>query len=367
MKIKTSSWFLLFVLLLSGLQVAQAHGYLLNSRAHYCSISKNTNCGAIQWEPQSVEGPDRYPETGAKDGTLAAGGNPGWGALNEQTEGRWAKFNLTSGNYTFEWKFTAPHASRDIRYWITKADWNPNQPLARAAFEAQPFCSVQYNNKPPVPSTNVTAKHDCVIPQRTGYHVILSVWDVADTVNSFYSVMDASFGASQSNWTQVGTIFANTDLPVGAQASTRVFYASGEQTQLATSIKILNQGEGAAAKWPHKLADAINAQNIAIRAGLLSGDQVNAVDGNNAVYASKGSAITRVEISTSLPSDGTPLYPVGLGSYGPGSKVKSRDGKVYQCLDWPQSSWCNGAAAYYEPGYGSAWQQAWRLLVNAKE
>jgi len=166
-------------------QSAFSHGYMVNSRADLCHTGKNSNCGPIQWEPQSVEGGDRYPETGPSDGTLASAGNTGFSQLNEQSRGRWSKVAMKSGAQTLQWQFTAPHSSRDIRYWITKVDWDPNAPLTRAQFEAQPFCQVQYGNAKPVASTAERANHYCNVPQRTGYHIILSVWDVADTVNSF--------------------------------------------------------------------------------------------------------------------------------------------------------------------------------------
>ncbi len=62
-----------------------------------------------------------------------------------------------------------------------------------------------------------------------------------------------------------------------------------------------------------------------------------------------------------------PVYPSGLGNYAAGSKVQGRDGRVYACKPWPYTSWCNGAAAYYEPGYGSAWSQAWDVVTVARK
>ena len=40
-----------------------AHGYVSESerRSYLCKLDDNTGCGAVQWEPQSVEGPDRKP------------------------------------------------------------------------------------------------------------------------------------------------------------------------------------------------------------------------------------------------------------------------------------------------------------------
>lgn len=294
-------------------QSAFAHGYMINSRANLCALSKNSNCGPIQWEPQSVEGSDRYPETGAADTTIASGGNATWSALNEQSLGRWTKNTLKSGVNTFQWQFTAPHATRDIRYWITKADWNPNAPLTRAQFESVPFCTVEYGGAKPVPSTSERANHQCNVPARSGYHLILSVWDVADTVNSFYSVMDVNFDSGPPPaLTQVGTIFASTDLPVGATAASRVFNKDGEVPALAASIKIASSTDGLAAKWPRLLAGAINAKNNGLSAGILNGGVVTPADGVNNVYVPNGSAITRVEIETKLP----PVDPNAENNFG---------------------------------------------------
>ena len=91
----------------------------------------------MQYEPQSVEGPDRYPETGE----IAAAGNPAWAQLSQTGAERWAKHNLASGWNTFEWTFSATHSTRDFRYWITKEVWNPEE-LSRAQFEEGPFCTV---------------------------------------------------------------------------------------------------------------------------------------------------------------------------------------------------------------------------------
>ncbi|WP_052260608.1 lytic polysaccharide monooxygenase [Photobacterium gaetbulicola] len=54
-------------------------------------------------------------------------------------------------------------------------------------------------------------------------------------------------------------------------------------------------------------------------------------------------------------------YPEGIGSYEPGETVVlGRDGNTYQCRPFPEGGWCNIDSPYhYEPGYGSAWQDAW--------
>lgn len=37
-------------------------------------------------------------------------------------------------------------------------------------------------------------------------------------------------------------------------------------------------------------------------------------------------------------------------------------GKLFQCKPFPYSGWCNNAPAYYEPGAGLAWSDAWTAL-----
>eukprot|EP00754_Rhynchopus_humris_P045810 Rhum_TRINITY_DN5296_c0_g1::Rhum_TRINITY_DN5296_c0_g1_i1::g.17019::m.17019/K03933/cpbD; chitin-binding protein len=89
------------------------HGYISSpvGRAYGCRTTANTGCGNVQYEPQSVEGPDRYPETGPADGKIAsAGGSTAWQQLNAAGASRWAKSSLASGWQTFEWTFTAAHS-----------------------------------------------------------------------------------------------------------------------------------------------------------------------------------------------------------------------------------------------------------------
>ena len=169
------------------------HGYISSpvGRAYGCRTRANTGCGGVQYEPQSVEGPDRFPGSGPADGAIAsAGASTAWQPLNAVGASRWAKSSLASGWNTFEWTFTAPHSTRDFRYWITKEGWNPEAPLSRAQFESAPFCSVNLGNA----KANTNPAHRCFVPARSGYQVILGVWDVADTAASFYNVIDVNMG-----------------------------------------------------------------------------------------------------------------------------------------------------------------------------
>lgn len=167
--------------------IASAHGYVESpeSRSLLCKEGANQNCGGIEYEPQSVEGPGNYPAEGVEDGKIAGGG--GWGPLNDQSEDRWAKVPLSSGANQFTWKLTAAHSTAKWDYYITKEGWNPNDPLKRDDFEK--FCTIDDGGARP----DFSVTHDCVVPERDGYHVILAYWEVADTANAFYQVIDVNF------------------------------------------------------------------------------------------------------------------------------------------------------------------------------
>lgn len=161
-----------------------AHGYINNSRAALAKSGENKNAGPVQYEPQSVEAPGNYPQAGPADGQIASGGGK-FSALDAQTADRWTKVPMKGGKNTFTWTLTAPHRTSEWKYYITKKGWDPNDPLERSDFEQ--IGRVEGNGQ--VPLSTVT--HTIDVPtDRQGYYVILGVWEIADTENAFYQVVD---------------------------------------------------------------------------------------------------------------------------------------------------------------------------------
>ncbi|GHE61238.1 chitin-binding protein [Streptomyces longispororuber] len=182
-----------FVLSTGG---ASSHGYtdLPASRQINCAKGVVTGCGSIQYEPQSVEGPKGFPAGGPADGKICSAGIAGFSSLDKPTKpngGAWPTTKVSAGqNYSFRWQFTARHRTTDFRYYITKPGWNESQPITRAALDTQPFLTVPYNSQQPP----ATLSHSGTIPGgRSGHHVIVAVWTVADTANAFYACSDVQF------------------------------------------------------------------------------------------------------------------------------------------------------------------------------
>ncbi|MFB7269824.1 lytic polysaccharide monooxygenase [Streptomyces sp. NPDC056244] len=171
---------------------ASSHGYTDSpiSRQKLCANGTVTNCGNIQWEPQSVEGPKGFPNGGPADGKICSGGLGQFAQLDDPRGGSWPTTKVSGGqSYNFRWQFTARHATTDFKYYITKNGWNANAPLTRAALDTQPFLTVPYNNQQPP----ATLSHSGTLPSRSGKHIILAVWTIADTGNAFYACSDVQF------------------------------------------------------------------------------------------------------------------------------------------------------------------------------
>ena len=92
-----------------------------------------------------------------------------------------------NGTLNITWNLTAQHRTSTWDYYITKPNWNPDQPLKFSDFEL----ITKIDDKATVPPK--TVNQTITLPQdRKGYNVILAVWNISDTTNAFYQVIDVN-------------------------------------------------------------------------------------------------------------------------------------------------------------------------------
>ena len=79
--------------------------------------------------------------------------------------------------------------------------------------------------------------------------------------------------------------------------------------------------------------------------------------------SSTTSYLLNVKAKAATPSGEDTSYPAWSANskYNAGDIVNNH-GKLFQCKPFPYSGWCNNAPAYYEPGAGLAWADAWTAL-----
>ena len=155
---------LIFGLMPAG--TASAHGYVSDppSRQAQCAAGV-VQCGSIQWEPQSVEGPKGLME--------CAGGNERFAELNDDDYG-W-DVTPVGTTATFEWIITAAHATAEWEYFI----------------DGQLIDS--FDEGGAQPPNNFS--HQVDLSGYSGEHTVLARWNVADTANAFYACVDVNIGA----------------------------------------------------------------------------------------------------------------------------------------------------------------------------
>ncbi|MEN2395288.1 N-acetylglucosamine-binding protein GbpA [Pseudomonas halotolerans] len=291
-----------------------AHGYLEvpPSRALLCQRGENKNCGGAQYEPQSTgetfkgfpNGAGGAPLQGPVDGKIASGGSALFSALDAQSATRWQLTEIRDRNIAFQWRYSATHPATKHEYFITRDGWNPNETLKRASFDSTPFCTVDGANQMPESG----ARHECVIPDsKTGHHVILAVWTVADTDNAFYDPADVNIlaeAALPGGWSPVGSIAPSTPLLAGDKVKARAFAATGENTEYSVEVSVDSVEEGRPEAWSFKLAEAINNAHTLVRAGIRDEQGgITPVKGTNNLYAQKESGVSRYEVQLDMRED----------------------------------------------------------------
>ncbi|MGX7174022.1 lytic polysaccharide monooxygenase [Enterococcus ratti] len=192
---------LLGVCLMMGEEQVAAHGYVESppSRGYQGALEKDMlsygiafdKYGGVINNPQSLEAKKGFPDAGPADGHIASAeggfGQIGDLVLDKQTSDRWTKQTINQGPMNFTWLYTAAHSTSKWHYYMTKPGWDPNDPLDRDDLEL--IGTIKHDGS----DADTNLSHTINIPKnRLGYHIVLAVWDVADTPNAFYNVIDVN-------------------------------------------------------------------------------------------------------------------------------------------------------------------------------
>ncbi|MEJ9209739.1 lytic polysaccharide monooxygenase, partial [Paenibacillus larvae] len=122
------------------------------------------------------------------------------------------------------------------KYYITKKDWDPNKPITRADLEL--IGQIDEGGKKP--SSTVT--HEINVPtDRNGYHVILGVWEIADTANAFYQVVDVNL--VNEGTTPPETIAPPTSLVSSGQTSHSIELRWNASSSNVAKYEIFRDGQ----------------------------------------------------------------------------------------------------------------------------
>ncbi|WP_430791888.1 lytic polysaccharide monooxygenase [Actinoplanes sp. G11-F43] len=147
---------------------AMAHGYVSSppSRQALCAAGTVTGCGAIQFEPQSVEAP--------KGSTECNGGGAAFTELNDESR-NWPAATV-GRSATFSWVLTARHRTATWEYFVDGAS------------------VAKFDDNNQIPAASVS--HTVDLSRFSGKKTVLAVWNIGDTPMAFYNCVDVNIGGT---------------------------------------------------------------------------------------------------------------------------------------------------------------------------
>lgn len=184
------------------------HGFVINppSRAYFCQTSQNVDCGAVKYEPQSIECHKNFPAQGPPDGQIASCAIDRFGHLDEYGPGRWKQVNLLDYitvsetaekqkrfSLTLDWYYTMVHVTAKYELFATKRTYNPNKmPLTRDQLKLVGTVESTVSRE------RVTFVFDNMDDFFESGGILLAVWTIGQDNNAFYQVIDYRMGLQLS-------------------------------------------------------------------------------------------------------------------------------------------------------------------------
>ncbi|MET9800017.1 lytic polysaccharide monooxygenase [Streptomyces sp. NPDC006368] len=220
------------------------------------------------------------------DGKLCSGGNPGYAGFDlPRTD--WPVTHLTSGGrLDFSYNAWAAHPGW-FHLYITKDGYDPTQPLGWDDLEAQPFLTVDHPRVTgQVGTLEGQYKWTATLPaNKTGRHVIYSVWQRSDSQETFYGCSDVVFDGGNGEVTGIGDTGGTpgpTPTPTPTPAPTGVCSAAQRTVNVwnggyQAEVTVKNTGTAPLPSWM-------------VHATLPDGQRVDSVW--NGTLGGSGTAIT---------------------------------------------------------------------------
>ncbi|MEJ8634048.1 MULTISPECIES: lytic polysaccharide monooxygenase auxiliary activity family 9 protein [Streptomyces] len=149
------------------------------------------------------------------DGKLCSAGRDKYKGL-DLPRGDWPSSKMSAGNRTFHYKATAPHKG-SFELYLTKDGYDPTKPLKWSDLEAKPFAKV---TDPKL--VNGEYVFDGVVPNKSGRHLVYSIWQRSDSPEAFYTCSDVVFGQDNGGAGNAPTAAAPSEEEIadGADQST---------------------------------------------------------------------------------------------------------------------------------------------------
>jgi chitin-binding protein len=207
------------------------------------------------------------------DGQLCSGGNPNYSGFDLASTD-WPVTHLTSGaGMEFRYNKWAAHPGWFYMY-VTKDGWDPTKPLTWSEMESSPFLVADHP-----PSVGPTGSVDGYyywngnLPaNKTGRHIIYSVWQRSDSNETFYGCSDVVFDGGNGEVTGIGDTGVVTPVACTASWAVTGSWPGGFQAQVTISNSTTSAYNGWTVSWSNPDGLTVNSvwNGTASQAGSLT-------------------------------------------------------------------------------------------------
>uniref|UniRef100_A0AAU3H0K9 Lytic polysaccharide monooxygenase n=1 Tax=Streptomyces sp. NBC_01401 TaxID=2903854 RepID=A0AAU3H0K9_9ACTN len=172
------------------------------------------------------------------DGQLCSAGNDKFKGL-DLPRADWPSTAMKAGSHTFRFRATAPHKGT-FELYLTKASYDPTQPLKWSDLEEKPFAS----------ATDPTLEDgsyvfDGTVPEASGRQLIYTVWQRSDSPEAFYACSDVVFGGdSGSSGSSAANASDASDAADSSDTATATAPSEAEIDEGAAKSSVEHGGHG---------------------------------------------------------------------------------------------------------------------------
>ncbi|MFF0230184.1 lytic polysaccharide monooxygenase [Micromonospora sp. NPDC005254] len=165
-----------------------------------CRAAVAAGAAVREWDNVRVAAINGRDRERIPDGELCSGGLSAYRGLDlPRTD--WPSTEVTTGaTFTFRYRTTIEHRGT-FRLYVTKPDYDPRKPLTWSDLESRPFLT---RTDPPVRG-GAYQLAGRLPADRSGRHLIYTIWQNSNTPDTYYSCSDVVFRTARSGATKSAT------------------------------------------------------------------------------------------------------------------------------------------------------------------
>ncbi|MGW0749584.1 lytic polysaccharide monooxygenase auxiliary activity family 9 protein, partial [Streptomyces sp. NPDC002587] len=157
------------------------------SAACKAAVAASGTQAFYDWNAVNIANAAGKSKTLIPDGQLCSAGNAKYKGL-DLARADWPASPMAAGAHTFRYKGTAPHKG-SFELYVTKDGYDPAKPLKWSDLEPAPFAKATDPGM-----QNGDYVFSGTVPNKSGRHLIYSIWQRSDSPEAFYTCSDVVFG-----------------------------------------------------------------------------------------------------------------------------------------------------------------------------